>query len=143
EAPPLVIGSMYAQIQKLPLRRQLSGRCSKEIAASSFVPQIGYSSSISRRVLYPLPMELDQAGVPGELALKRVVAPVSEVELTKEIFAENVRVSRGPNDFQGVTNFRWWNEQVDIGAGTTSRVFKERICQSNAFERHSRDSSIA
>jgi hypothetical protein len=71
------------------------------------------------------------------------VAPVPEIELAKKTVAEDIRISHRTNNFQGAVNIREPNEQIDIAADTTSRVFIERLGEANTLKGHSWDSSIA
>jgi|SRR5215469_1834995 len=143
ETLPAMVRGMYSEVQKFPFRREAVSGSSKTARGSRFCPEVGDCLLILRGMLDKTPVELDVRGTADVIAPESVVAPVAEVEFTKEGVVEEVRIAGGTNHFYSVIEPARWNEQVNISRDPGGWISVEGLGQGDAFERDGGDASIA
>jgi len=140
---PAMVRGVYGEIKKFPFHREAVSGHSKIPRRLRFCPEVSDCVSILRGMLYKAPMELDDCRTADVVAPETVVTPVAKLEFTKERVHEDVGIACGTNDFYGVIEPRWWNEQVNVSRDPGGWISVEGLGQGNAFDRNSRDSSVA
>jgi len=97
KALPGMVGGVYGEVQKFPLRREAVRGRSETACGLRFCPEVRDCGLILGGMLYQTPVELDDCGTADVVAPESVVAPVAEVEFTKEGVVENIGIARGTN----------------------------------------------
>jgi len=94
-------------------------------------------------MLYKAPMELDDCRTADAVTPKTVMTPVAKVEFSKERVLEDVGIACGTNDFYGVIEPRWWNEQVNVSRDPGGWISVEGLGQGNPFDGNNGDARVA